>query len=63
MSVSRKAQPGLFYQLSMTIDYTWEDNSCGTNTNVYSETAHKLNIDQHEPLIKKMGLTSGASEG
>jgi hypothetical protein len=89
MSVSRKTQPGLFYQLSMTIDYTWEDNSCRTgtkiecfigetrlpiwktqpkvhvilNTNVYSETTHKLNIDQHEPLIKKMGLTSGAPKG
>jgi hypothetical protein len=30
MSVSRKAQHGLFYQLSMSIDYTLEDNSCGT---------------------------------
>ena len=34
MSVSRKAQPGLFYQLSMTIDYTWEDNSCRTGTKI-----------------------------
>ena len=34
MSVSRKSQPGLFYQLSMTIDYTWEDNSCRTGTKI-----------------------------
>jgi hypothetical protein len=34
MPVSRKAQHGLFYQLSMTIDYTWEDNSCGTETKI-----------------------------
>jgi hypothetical protein len=33
MSVSRKAQPGLFYQLSMSINYTWEDN-CGTETKI-----------------------------
>jgi hypothetical protein len=29
MLVSHRAQQGLFYQLSMSIDYTWEDNSCG----------------------------------
>jgi hypothetical protein len=33
MSVSRKAQHGLFYQLSMSIDYTWEDN-CGTEIKI-----------------------------
>ena len=33
MSVSSKAQHGLFYQLSMSIDYTWEDN-CGTETKI-----------------------------
>jgi hypothetical protein len=34
MFVSRKAPHGLFYQLSMSINYTWEDNSCGTETKI-----------------------------
>ena len=34
MSVSSKTSHGLFYQLSMSIDYTWEDNSCGTETKI-----------------------------
>jgi len=34
MSVSRKTPHGLFYQLSMSIDYTWEDNSCGTEIKI-----------------------------
>jgi hypothetical protein len=54
----------------MSINYTWEDNSCGTenkiecfighkiNTEVYSETTQKLKIDRHEPPIK-MGLILG----
>jgi hypothetical protein len=34
MFVSREAQHGLFYQLSMFINYTWEDNSCGTEIKI-----------------------------
>ena len=34
MSVSRITPHGLFYQLSMSIDYTWEDNSCGTEIKI-----------------------------
>ena len=34
MFVSRKAPHGLFYQLSMSINYTWEDNSCGKETKI-----------------------------
>ena len=34
MSVSRITPHGLFYQLSMTIDYTWEDNSCRTEIKI-----------------------------
>ena len=34
MFVSRETQHGLFYQLSMSINYTWEGNSCGTETKI-----------------------------
>ena len=34
MFVSRKTPHGLFYQLSMSINYTWEDNSCGKETKI-----------------------------
>jgi hypothetical protein len=34
MLVSRKAQQGLFYQLSMSIDYRWKVNSCGTEIKI-----------------------------
>jgi hypothetical protein len=33
MFVSRKVPRGLFYQLAMSINYTWEDN-CGTETKI-----------------------------
>jgi hypothetical protein len=42
MSVSRKAQHGLFYQLSMSINYTWEDNSCGTETKIECFIGHTI---------------------
>jgi hypothetical protein len=42
ISVLRKAQHGLFYQLSMSIDYTWEDNSCGTETKIECFIGHTI---------------------
>jgi hypothetical protein len=42
MSVSRKAQRGLFYQLSMSIDYTWEDNSCRIEIKIECCIGHKI---------------------
>jgi hypothetical protein len=40
--VSRKAQHGLFYQLSMSIDYTLEDNPCGTEIKIECCIGHKI---------------------
>jgi hypothetical protein len=42
MSVSSKTSHGLFYQLSMSIDYTLEDNSCGTETRIECSIGHTI---------------------